>query len=148
MEFMDEQELMENFPTSKSELITLLKSLFKGYLEVELFNDNRIRFVTNVNFSSHANFTTKLGVKLSEDLANVIGIGKTEFFLKPMEWIDCLNQIDLLANHPYHFIVCCDLCENSVLSGSPVQILKYFQCEKKNETKLDIEFSNYDFTKL
>ena len=82
MEFVDEQELMENFPTSKS------------------------------------------------------------------DWITGYRQIDLLANHPNHFIICCDICENSVLSGSPVQILKYFPCEKKNETKFDIEFPNNDFKKL
>ena len=87
-------------------------------------------------------------INLSRDLANVLGFKNTDFEMEEGESVIGDRKIDLLANHPYHFIVCCDLCENSVLSGSPVQILKYFPQEKKNETEFDIEFPNNDFKKL
>ena len=147
--FFDEQRIQgSTFPETVTELIKKLKSIFNGYLEVSIFR-GRFRLSPSKAFKSSRNYTEQLDVALSDDLVNVLGLDHkyTNFIMKDKS-IMGYRKINMTANYPNHFIVCCDICDDTVLSGTPVQILKYFPREKNDESKFDIEFSNNDFVKL
>ena len=136
------------FPETGKELIRKLQNIFNGYLEVSLFR-GRFRLSPDDTFKSSGDYTEELGVKLSGDLINVLGLDhKYSNFIMRDKSIMGHRKIDMTANYPNHFIICCDICDETVLSGSPVQILKYFPREKHDESKFDIEFTNNDFVKL
>ena len=147
--FLDEQQIQgPMFPETVTELIKKLKSIFNGYLEVSIFRGH-FRLSPSKAFKSSRNYTEQLDVALSDDLVNVLGLDHkyTNFIMKDRS-IMGYRKINMTANYPNHFIVCCDICDDTVLSGTPVQILKYFPREKNDESKFDIEFSNNDFVKL
>ena len=104
------------------------------------------------DYNMNQNYTPQLGVRFSNDLINVLGMDQqySDFTISDylIERVIGHRKIDLLANYPNHFIVCCDICDETVLSGSPVIILKYFPHETKDLTSFDIEFTNNYFVKL
>ena len=135
-------------PETVNGLIRRLQSIFNGYLKVSLFR-GRIRLTPDKAFESNSDYTEQLGIKLSKDLVNVLGLDhKYTNFIMGKGSIIGHRKVDMTANYPNHFIVCCDICDETVLSGSPIQILKYFPREKHDESKFDIEFTNNDFVKL
>ena len=135
-------------PETVNGLIRRLQSIFNGYLKGSLFR-GRIRLTRDKAFESNSDYTEQLGIKLSKDLVNVLGLDhKYTNFIMGKESIIGHRKVDMTANYPNHFIVCCDICDETVLSGSPIQILKYFPREKHDESKFDIEFTNNDFVKL
>ena len=135
-------------PETVNGLIRRLQSIFNGYLKVSLFR-GRIRLTRDKAFESNSDYTEQLGIKLSKDLVNVLGLDhKYTNFIMGKGSIIGHRKVDMTANYPNHFIVCCDICDETVLSGSPIQILKYFPREKHDESKFDIEFTNNDFVKL
>ena len=81
---------------------------------------------------------------------NVVGLERefADYIMTRAKSMVGHRKVDMLVNHSNHFIICCNVCEENVLSSSPVQILKYFPCYKKDRSSFDIDFSNNDFVKL
>ena len=85
-------------------------------------------------------------IQISHDLSNILGIGDASISMNRKRPFFAYRKVNMLANQPNHFIVCCNIVEESVLGGHPVQILKYFPRDARSN--FDIEFTNNDFVKL
>ena len=85
-------------------------------------------------------------IQFSHDLSNILGIGNVPISMDRKRPFFAYRKVNMLANQPNHFIVCCNIVDESVLGGNPVQILKYFP--RDSQSNFDIEFTNNDFVKL
>ena len=52
------------------------------------------------------------------------------------------------AVRPLHYLVCCDIVEDSILGGQHVQVLKYFSNDYSSSPAVDKHFSNNDFVTM
>ena len=90
-------------------------------------------------------------MEISGNLQLILGIEfKGNIKMNRDSVIKASNKINIHALLPSHFIVCCDLVENSLLGGQSAQILKYFTLDKNRHKQkmIDIDFNNNDYIKL
>ena len=92
-------------------------------------------------------------VEMSKNLLHVLGFRPdqtVETFSNSSKVVESTFTPNIHALQPSHFIVCCNIVEDSILGGQHVQVLKYFASAPKDKSmkNIDIEFKNNDFVKL
>ena len=140
----EEIEIFTNIHKKKTKQ-EFIQELQKEFNEILIFQENNELIQIKWGLSNDLNVAS-LNIKFSTDLSNILGIEEKNITLSENTSIIGDRKIDLTVNYPNHYIVTCNICEESVLSGAPVQILKYFPREKNQ--RYDIEFTNNDFVKL
>ena len=92
-------------------------------------------------------------VEMSKNLLYILGFRSdqtVETFSNSSKVVESTFTPNIHALQPSHFIVCCNIVEDSMLGGQHVQVLKYFASTVKDKSmkSIDIEFRNNDFVKL
>ena len=92
-------------------------------------------------------------VEMSKNLLYILGFQPdqtVETFSNSSKVVESTFTPNIHALQPTHFIVCCNIVEDSLLGGQHVQVLKYFASTAKDNSmkNIDIEFKNNDFVKL
>ena len=94
-------------------------------------------------------FHHEIHATFSEHIMKILGLTKTHVVFTPSKKSIVADiKPDIFATHPIHFIVSCDLVEESILAGERVQVLKYFSRKPSGESVIDQQFSNNDFLTL
>lgn len=136
----------------RHELSTVLKHLnriTRGFLHFTSDANNAVLIQCNTSYDS-TTYGDEMEVEFSKDLIQILGLRSNQpktIFTKSTTLLGP-HQANIFALHPHHFIVCCDLVEESILGGQHVQILKYFPKKHTTDNRVDREFTNNDFVKL
>ena len=94
-------------------------------------------------------FDHEIHAIFSEHIMKILGLTEARLVFTPSKKsILPNNKFDIFTTHPVHFIVSCDLVEESILAGERVQVLKYFTRKPSSELVTDQHFSNNDFLTL
>ena len=139
----------------------------KHLKDEEIFKRKRGRTVfTTPNSESHKSSVSmevrtsnsiksppSIRVEMSKNLLYILGFRSdqtVETFSNSSKVVESTFTPNIHALQPSHFIVCCNIVEDSILGGQHVQVLKYFASTAKDKSmkSIDIEFRNNDFVKL
>lgn len=142
--------LGKKFPHDLSKVIKLLNMITRGFLVFTKITSETIGIRCSSSFNKEKHGET-IKVEFSNDLIQILGLRKDQ-----AEIVSIASNIEftssyranVFALHPHHFIVCCDLVEESILGGQHVQVLKYFPKKLTMDNIVDQEFTNNDFVKL
>ena len=133
----------------KEDLIRNLKSLCAGFITVEE-KDGFFNLKLAPDYNEHnPNYCTQLGIQISNGLIQVLGLGVefSQFVLENSMVVESYRKIDLSRIYPHNFLVSTDICDESIFSGSKVQILKYFPCEQSG-SMVNLNFRTNDFVEM
>ena len=146
----DEKIVLENgFMDTAQDLYLKLKNLFRDKLSFSPASDG-VQIMLDPKILDLKD-TEEINVEISGNLQLILGIEfKGNIKMNRDSVIKASNKINIHALLPSHFIVCCDLVENSLLGGQSAQILKYFTLDKNRHKQkmVDIDFNNNDYIKL
>ena len=141
--------LGKNFPYNVGELLSLLNKQSKGFLNFELLKSDHLQINVDRRYPTE-HYGSTFNVQFSDDLKNILGFDRNEFTISRDQpsGIIAPYKLNIFALNPRHFIVCCDLVEESLLGGQRVQVLKYFPKKISQDSTVDVEFINNDYVKL
>ena len=145
--------LKRTFPRDIHKLLQLLNKKCENYLK---FNYEKVSEKVNIfcvysSLNSPFPNSDKLQVTFGEDLVKILGLSAVHSnvtFTQEKLHLESDTRANITAAQPLHFIVCCDIVDESILAGQRVQVLKYFPRKLSNDLVIDQEFSNNDFVKL
>ena len=145
--------LKRAFPQDIHKLIQLLNKKCENYLK---FKYEKVSEKVNI-FCTYSSLNTifpngdKVHVTFGEDLVKILGLTinhSNVTFTQEKLHIESDTRASISAALPLHFIICCDVVDDSILAGQRVQVLKYFPQQVSQDVAIDQEFSNNDFVKL
>ena len=150
-QWLREGGLGKKSPHDLAKVIKQLNRITRGILKFSKLKDDIVVVKRDPNFKE-----TELGdtiiVEMSSDLIQILGFRPhqtmTSVLSNPTNILVSTYKGNVYALHPHHFIVCCDLVEESILGGQHVQVLKYFPRKLSMDSAVDLEFSNNDYLKL
>ena len=131
---------------------------FKDILPMDVRQMNEIlnsRFNNNIRFSMNRYGFIEIRktkpqddvkIVMSEKLMQMLGLKSKEIVMLKNRVVKGIRLPNLRMLHPNHFLITSSICDESLLSGQLVQILKYFPNSKTSSN--DHDFLNNDFVKL
>ena len=148
-------DIGKKFPYNTNKLIKLLNRSTKGFLVFILDPRGYLAITADARYNT-GKYGEVFQVEFSNDLKTVLGLDNNHYQIIKSLSLDDISislikstyKVNVYALHPHHFIVCCDLVEESILGGERVQVLKYFPRKLSNDSVVDLEFSNNDYLKL
>ena len=129
-----------------SKIIKTLNKVTKGYIRFEKSKSGSISILLDENYDKRT-YGASIQVTFSTNLKKILGLDRSHLIFSPVSMYTSSRKPDVFALNPHHFIVCCDLVEESILGGQLVQILKYFPRTSKTKS-VDVEFAINDYLKL
>ena len=142
--------LGKKFPYDLQKVIKQLNIITREFLVFYKITNDVIGIRCSSSFRT-AKYGESFKVEISNDLLQILGLRSDQaetVFLPPITTLTSSHNANVFALHPHHFIICCDLVEESILGGQHVQVLKYFPKKLTKDRIVDQEFANNDFLKL
>ena len=144
-----EGRLDKKCPHALSIVLKNINRFSRGFLQFkEVANSGvLIQFDTSFDESKYGH---DIEVEFSDDMIQILGLRSTQKKSVFTKYTTLLGsyKANVFALHPHHFIICCDLVEESILGGQRVQVLKYFPRKNSKDRRVDQEFANNDYLKL
>lgn len=135
----------KKFPHDISKLLHALNKKCEGFL---IFNYDELRSKVKIRCIMGFSYGDVL-VAFSDELVKIFGLSENLVtFTLEKTVIESDFQSSISALHPLHFLICCDVVQESILGGQRVQVLKYFPRNFSKDDVIDQEFSHNDFVTL
>ena len=144
-----EAGLHKKFPDTMSSLISVLNRSLSGFLKFSL-RSKHVKIKIHPNYPSEL-YGESFDVEFTQELAQVLGLHTTQqkySYNQGRKDFMSMYKSNIYALYPLHFIVCCNLVEESLLGGQRVKVLKYFPRKMSKSTAVDITFPHNDYIKL
>ena len=128
----------------------MLNSTTGGFLKFVLLKSGHVKIKKHVLYSTLP-YGDSFEVEFSHDLAAILGFDKSQQKYVCSDLfpeIISMYKANIYALYPLHYIVCCNLVEESLLGGERVQVLKYFPRKLTKNTAIDLTFAHNDYIKL
>ena len=149
------RRLDPQFPCSISLVIKKLNALCSGIIKFTKTKDEKIRIKREASIDANARFYGLYGdnikIDFSSDMCAILGFEKKDERIslgKNSRAVTSTYKANVFALHPYHFIVCCNLVEESILGGERVKVMKYFPRQISTSSSVDQSFPHNDYVKL
>ena len=151
--WVKEFELPEKIGIDEIMLVKEFNKLLKKFLKLTVFvfvTLKKMKIETHHRYKASV-YGDHFNVTFSENLSKVLGLKQTTYTINSSDKnqvisSDCKSNISSL--HPFHFIICCDIVEESILSGEQVQVLKYFPRKELGVSAVDYTFNHNEWKKL
>ena len=146
------RRLDHDFPCSLSHVLKRLNVLCSGILKFSETKNGKIRIKRDTYINENDNlYGDDIKIDFSSDMRTILGFEKkdeTITLVKNSRHVTSTYKANVFALHPYHFIVCCNLVEESILGGERVKVLKYFPRQSSDTLSVDQSFPHNDYVKL
>ena len=150
--WVKEFELPEKIGIDEIMLVKEFNKLLKKFLKLTVFvfvTLKKMKIETHHRYKASV-YGDHFNVTFSENLSKVLGFKETTYTIdsggKSQVISDYESNISSL--HPFQFIICCDIVEESILSGEQVQVLKYFPRKEIGVSAVDYTFYHNEWRKL
>ena len=150
LRWVQEGGLGKKCPHDLGIIIKHLNRMTRGFIKFSKLR-NDIVIVKRDSSFNESEYGDTIQVEFSRDLIQILGfrLQQTKTLLNSSSTtLSSTFKANPYALHPHHFIVCCDLVEESILGGQHVQVLKYFPRRLSKDRIVDIEFPHNDYLKL
>ena len=132
-------------------LVKEFNKLMKKFLKLTLFITlKKMKIETHHNYEASV-YGDHFNVTFSENLSKVLGLKQSTYTIDSADKNQVISsdyKSNISSLHPFHFIICCDIVEESILSGEQVQVLKYFPRKELGVSAVDYTFNHNEWKKL
>ena len=127
-----------------SEIMDLLNAVSKEWIS---FNYNKGS--EKVLITAVGDLYESITINFSRDFVKLLGLEDARItFSTSHRVVVGKYNANMHAVQPLHYLVCCDIVEDSILGGQHVQVLKYFSNDYSSSPAVDKHFSNNDFVTM
>lgn len=127
-----------------SEIMDLLNAVSKEWISFNYNKGSEKVLITAVG-DLHESIT----INFSRDFVKLLGLEDARItFSTSHRVVVGKYNVNMHAVQPLHYLVCCDIVEDSILGGQHVQVLKYFSNDYSSSPAVDKHFSNNDFVTM
>ena len=149
--WVKEFELPEKIGIDEIMLVKEFNKLMKKFLKLTVFITlKKMKIETHHNYEASV-YGDHFNVTFSENLSKVLGLKQTTYTIDSGDKNQVISsdyKSNISSLHPFHFIICCDIVEESILSGEQVQVLKYFPRKELGVSAVDYTFNHNEWKKL
>ena len=155
--WVKEFELPEKIGVDEIMLVKEFNKLLKNFLKLTVFTAlNKMKIKTQkMKIKTHHKYEASVygdhfNVTFSENLSKVLSLKRTTYTINSGGKSQVISNYksNISSLHPFHFIICCDIVEESILSGERVQVLKYFPRKEIGVPAVDYTFYRNEWKKL
>ena len=144
------QVLREKFPHDLSALILMMNTSTAGFLKFSLTRTGKVKIKIHPLYLPEV-LGESFDVEFTHDMAQILGLHSSQTKLivsHQSPSVISKYKGNISALDPLHFIVCCNLVEESILGGQRVKVLKYFPRQHSVTNAVDQSFAHNNYVKL